>query len=298
MVQQSPRDRGARVGLGALLGAVAGLVGLLPWLTTGGTAPLQNLWATATPPDGMPFVLLPFSQYHVTDIIGLVVVGSAAAGLIGRILRGRLSRAGMIALVGAALLVQLVALGQTTLEINAGLQAGTASAIYLATLVGVTALAVVVGLVAMLLVSLAPRAGAVVGLAVGALALGPWMTGPWIGGGELIPGAGGVLLAVARWLPPMLVGAAIAWAGLRSLGRVLAALVGLLLVWVVPALTTAIQASLGSRALLRDLPGLLDYFLRVLAAAATTPAVALPPLVVCVVVAGLGMLVHRGRRVG
>ncbi|GAB3814617.1 hypothetical protein GCM10028820_10860 [Tessaracoccus terricola] len=275
--------------VGAVTGILAAAVGLLPWLVTGGTAPLQNLWATSTLPDDMPFVLLPFSQYHVTTIIGLVVVGSGVAGLAGRMLRHRLGRGGLAVLVGGLLLAQLLALGQTALEINAGLEAGTSAALYLGTLVAVTALAVVTGAVSLLLVALAPRAGAVVGLSVGALALAPWLTAPWSAIGEPLFDVGGVLGLLARWLPPVLVGAAIAWGGLRTVARVLAAVAGLVLVWIVPALSTAIQASLGSRALLRDVPGAVDYFLRVLVSAATIPAVALPPVAVCVVVAGVGM---------
>lgn len=261
----------------ACLGLLAAVLGLTPWLVTGGTAPLQNLWATSTPPDEMPFVLLPFSQYHVTAIIGMIVVGAAVAGLVGRALRHRFSRGRFAALVVAVLVVQLVALGQTTLEINAGLRAGTEGAVYLGTLVGVTALAILVGLVSLLLVLLAPRGGAVVGLAVGALALGPWLASPWL-------------------LSAVLVGVAIAWAGLGTPGRVCGALVALVLVWIVPPLTTAIQATLGSRALLRDLPGVVDHFLRALVAGASSPAVVAPQLLVCVAVALLGMLLQFLRR--
>lgn len=300
-MDQQGAGRGVRVGLGAGVGIIGALVGLLPWLVTGGTAPLQNLWATSTLPDDMPFVALPFSQYYVTNTIALVVVGSVLVGIAGRCLRHRLSSAGTIALASALVVVQLVAVGQTALEINAGLRMGAASATYLATLVGVSALATVVGLVALLLVAVAPRAGAVVGLAIGALALGPWLTAPWTSIGEPMAELGAELAAAARWVPPVLVGLAIAWGGLKSLGRVVAACIGGLLVWLVPVLVTAIQTALGSRAMLRDLPGVVDHFLRVLASAATTPAVALPPLVVCAVVAGVGLLLHgwaAGRRVG
>lgn len=300
MEEQSPQPSvPAGPGLGFGAGLLAAFVGLLPWLVTGGTAPLQNLWAASTLPGDMPFVLLPFSQYYVTNIIGLLVLGSVLAGIAGRWLRRRTRGAApVVTLVTAVILVQLVALGQTWLEINAGLGSGTASMIYLATMVGVTALAITTGLFALLLVALAPRAGAVVGLAVGAMALGPWLTSPWTGIGEPLEGVGLLLVTAARWLPPVLVGLAIAWGGLRTVGRVVAALLSLGLAWIVPALTTAIQASLGSRAMLRDLPGVVAYFGRILVSSATMPAVVLPPLALCVVVAGVGLLVHRWRRVG
>jgi hypothetical protein len=63
---------------------VAALVGLLPWLITGIRRPLQNLRATSTSPESMPVALLPFSQYALTLIVGLIVTGSAIAGVVAR----------------------------------------------------------------------------------------------------------------------------------------------------------------------------------------------------------------------
>lgn len=281
-----------RVGGGVGLGLLAVLFGLLPWLATGGRAPTQNLWATT--PGQMPFVLLPFSQYHVTSMIGILVVGAVLAGVLGRMLRARLGRWGTVALVATVLVLQLLALAQTALEIHAGLEAGAAARIYLATLVAVAGLAILSGLVAALLVIAPPRAAAVVGVSIGALALGPWLLGPWIGMDQPLQGAVQALGLAARWVPPVAVGVAVARAGLRTAARVVAAALGLVLLWIVPALTKAIQSTLGSRAVLQNLGGAVEHFLRVLVQSATGPiGLLLPPLVVCLAVAAAGMLVHE-----
>jgi hypothetical protein len=68
------------VWLYVLMGVGAAVAGLLPWIITGMRLPLQNLWADegAGLAEPMPFVLLPFSQYFVTLLIGVIAVGSAS----------------------------------------------------------------------------------------------------------------------------------------------------------------------------------------------------------------------------
>ena len=98
----------------------------------------------------------------------------------------------------------------------------------------------------------------------------------------------------------MLVGAAIAWGGIRTAGRIAAAAVSLLLLWIVPALVTGVQSAVGSRALLRSPLDLLDYGWVVFTSALTMPELVLPRIVVAVVVAaagiGLGEVFARRRR--
>ena len=100
-------------------------------------------------------------------------------------------------------------------------------------------------------------------------------------------------------MPAALVGAAIGWAGVRTVGRALAAVVALVLVAVVPALTTAISSSAGSRVLAHDPREMAAYAVEVFAAASSTPVLVLPPLVVALVAAAVvGVLlgpVRRGR---
>jgi len=152
-------------------------------------------------------------------------------------------------------------------------------------------------------VALAPPAGAVIGLSVGALAFGPWLEGLVVPFGSMIASETTPhLLPVMRWAPPVLVGVAIAWAGLRTIGRTAAAAVALALVWIVPALTTGISNAAGSRVLARYPTEMIRYAVEVFTAALTTPALVLPPILTAVIVAAAGILsqraLHRRSRPG
>lgn len=290
---QAPGGRGVRprllpVWACVLCGVGAALAGLLPWIVTGARLPLQNLWATATAPGDMPLVLLPFSQYALTGIIGLLVVGSAAGGLVARSLRARVPRRGRLAVFSGLLVFQIIAIAQTAVTVRAGLQPGSTSAVYLALLVGVAVLSVAVGAGTFWLIAAAPRGGALVGLGVGALALGPWLTTLVAPLGSAPSDAVYVIQPVLRWVPPLAAGAAIAWAGLRTAGRVVAALGVLALVWIVPGLQSAIGAGAGMRVLAGHPGEMLDYGLAVLGAAVTTPQLVLPALGAAIAAAVIG----------
>jgi hypothetical protein len=292
--QDEAPGRQAPPGLCFLIGVGAAVVGLLPWLVTGLRLPLQNLWATESTPEQMPLVLLPFSQYALTLIIGLVVTGAALAGLIVRAARPRLPQRGVGAVVVGVLVVHVVAMLQTASTVRAGLAARPESTLYLAVLVAVTGLSVLVGVLALGLIALGPRGAAVVGMSIGTLAFAPWLSSLIIPFGSINSSPATLrVLAVARWVPAVLIGAAIAWSGLRTGLRVAAAGVALLLLWVVPALTTAISSSAGSRVLAHDPREMAQYATEVFRAALTLPGLVLPPLVLAVVVALLGIFGHR-----
>lgn len=280
-----------------LVGMVLAATGLLPWLITGLRLPLQNPWATETRPEQMPRVLLPFNQYAVVLIIAVLVTGAAAAGLCARALQQRLGRRGVWAVSGGVLLVQLAAVLQTATVVEGGLSERRASTLYLAGLVAVALLSVLVGVLALGLIAAAPPAGAVIGLSTGALAFGPWLAGLVVPFGCLVTfERTPQLLAVLRWAPPVLVGATVAWAGLGTIGRIAAAGVGLVLVWVVPALTTGLSNAVGSRVLARYPAEMTQYAVEVFAAALTTPALVLPPILTTVIVAAAGIAGHRTLR--
>jgi hypothetical protein len=287
-----------------LTGVAAAFVGLLPWLVTGLRLPVQNLWATDTTPVLMPRALLPFSQYEITLIIGVLVVGSVVAGLLARVVSRRLPRHGGLVVAVGVLLVQLVSLVQTAVTVRAGLRDGREPAVYLGALVGVSTLAVLVGALALGLVARAPRGGAVVGLSVGALALAPWLSGSSTQFDTATTTAAAPALVfffgLLRWVPAVLVGVAIGWGGVRTVGRVLAAGTGLVLLWLVPALTTAISSAAGTRVLAHDQREMALYAGEVFVAASTTPALVLPPLGVALAVAvavgtAVGLLRRRPR---
>lgn len=201
------------------IGVAAAVVALLPWLVTGVRLPLQNLWAVQTLPEDMPIALLPFSQYAVVQIFSLLVVGYGAAGIVVRALRTRLPRRAVLTVGAGALSVHLVATVQATRAVASGLAERTASMVYLVALLAVVAAAVLTGLLVLRLITAPPRAGAVIGLSLVALVAGPWLADLLMPLGTA-PGEvrSSVLNLVVRWVPAVLVGAAIAWGGQRTPG--------------------------------------------------------------------------------
>lgn len=271
---------------GIAAGALAAVVGLLPWLITGGRLPLQNLWATDTVQ--MPLALLPFSQYSLTLIVAVVVVGSALAGLAVR-LGGRRGIGPLGAALGAVA-VQLVALVQSAVTVAGGLREGTASDVYLTALVGGTAGSIVVGAVVLLLIARAPAPGATVGAALAAVTTGSWITtlvAPVAAGGS---GADLTLLDALQWLPGTIAGLALALCGLTSVGRVLAWVASLAILWVVPTLFTAVSSAAGTRSLAPYPLEMLDYGSQVFRTALLLPAVSLRTPVIALAVGAVGFV--------
>lgn len=271
------------------LGIVAAMVGLLPWWVGGARLPLQDLWEGAVRPGSMPITLLPFSQYVVILVFSLLIVGAAAAGIGGRILRVR--GWGVVLLMTGVLLVQITATAQTTLVVRDGLQERLESTLYLFGLLAGTSLSILVGIVVTLLIARAPRAGALIGLTIGAIGMASWtgalMDPTGIGAGPLA-----AALVIVPWIAPALTGIAVAWTGVNTAGRVIAALLALILIWVAPAVTTAVASALGNRVMIRSGGDLVDYGIGVFQLALLTPELALRPVIATVVVAALGLVVR------
>lgn len=265
--------------LAVIVGVVASFIGLMPWLVTGTRLPVQNLWAVPTVPDEMPLVLLPYSQYTVMLIVSLLIVGASLAGLAARTLGPRTTcrSAGFTAL--GVLLVHTAAIAQTTVAVALGLQQSNQAAQYLALLTAVAIVSSVAGVGILLLIARAPVPGAAIGLSVTAVLLAVWL-------GSLTSG-NAVLFTAAQWMPAVLVGLIIAWGGLRSVGRVAGALASLLVLWVGPALVTAISSAAGTQALAHSPEELLEHGVRVFLSL-LDPEFSLAPLITAVSIGVVG----------
>lgn len=292
----TPPARTLSAWLFAVIGVAAALVGLLPWLITGMRLPLQNLWASETMPGDMPLVLLPFSQYAIVLIAALLITGGAVAGIVGRATRARQSRGAFLALLLGVILVHVISIVQTARVVASGLQDRGEATIYLVLLTTVAVLGALMGMLVLVLIARAPRAGALIGLTLAALALDPWLGGLLAPLGSMPNDFVLDVLGLLRWVAPILVGIAIAWCGVGSAGRIAAAVGSLALLWIAPATLTAVTSAAGSRVLARDLPGMLEYGLSVFEMALFEPSLALPPLVVAVVVATLGLVIRAASR--
>jgi len=282
------------------------VVGLLPWIVTGMRLPLQNLWSSSTTdPADMPVALLPFSQYSVVLIAGLVLVGGAVGGLVGRRLRPRLGRAGVVAAALGLLGVHLVALVETAVVTGAGLSTdrsvGTSSSlsaaqVYLAALVVGTIGAIAVALVLFLVLVRVPGPGLVVACAVVALAFGVWVNA-FVDPGTRIGDEGtAAVLAVTRWVPAVVLGVAIAVVGIRTAGRVVAAVVSLLVLWTGTAAITAVATAFGSRVYLPYPVDLATFGLQVFGAAIGPAGAGLWNALAAAVIGIAGALVLGARR--
>ena len=125
-------------------------------------------------------------------------------------------------------------------------------------------------------------------LSIAAVASTSWFSGLVVPFGTIPSVDVTPLLGLVRWVPPILVGAAIAWGGITSVGRIVAAGVGLLALWIGPALITAISNAAARKELQtsRDSDPGADVF----GMALTMPGLALPPIIVAVTVAAVGLV--------
>jgi len=287
------------------LGAAAAVLSLLPWLVTGMRLPLQNLWAVQTAPGDMPVSLLPLSQYDLVQVLGLLALGPAAAGLVLRVLR-HLPRVevrprAVLGAVQGVLVVHAVVAVQSLGVVAGGLTHRTASQAYLAVMMAVVVTGVLLGLAALALLAVRARAALVLGTGVVALLVGRWVYA--LAAPVGLPGQDhlyGLAAWCGLWLPPALVGAAVGWAGVRTVGRVAAAAVVVLALWVVPPVVTAVEFVAGYRVAMRYPAELAAAGTQVLQAALGDPVRIGAQLVVVaaaagVVAAGMAIVAHRAR---
>lgn len=279
------------------VGAVSAIVGLLPWLVTGMRLPVQNLWAVDVSAAEMPLTLLPFSQYTITLLVAVMVTGSAIAGGVARATRSRQHRFELVALVVGVQIVQVGATVQTAVTVATGLVDNTAANVYLYGLTAGTIAANLVGLLVLLLVARAPAPGAVIAVSLAAVAMGPWLAGliarPFTFTATETAMA---LLSAARWVPAVIVGLAVARCGLTTIGRVAAAVVGFLALWIGPAVFTAVSAAAGSRVLAARPAEMVDYGAQVFVNALGVQGGSASLLIPAVGVMVLGLIVGRGVR--
>ena len=113
------------------VGIASALIGLLPWLVRGMHLPLQAYWATPASAESMPITLLPFSYYAVIVIFGVLVMGSAVAGVSTRATRNLQRRGGPFWIALGMLAVQVFAVVQTSLTVLDGMEVRALSWLYL-----------------------------------------------------------------------------------------------------------------------------------------------------------------------
>lgn len=265
------------------MGIASVLVALMPWLLTGLRMPLQRLWAPGALPAESPAMLLPLNQYYLMTLAGLVLTAGAISGLVARgAPPEKRRRSGDLSALGV-----LLALGGCAVQSAAAFSgmrsddgSGRALVLFLVWVLVSSAGAVVV----LLLLARSTRAGACVAAAIAAPAAGVWLSA--LSSPDVVISTAVVSSGDLRWAPAVLVGLALAWCGLRTRGRISAWVMSMVLLWVVPALLTAISAAAayrgGTEGFARTGAALdvLGYSLR--------PELAFPPVVLAGVVGLVG----------
>ncbi|MFS0911256.1 hypothetical protein AB3M89_05650 [Microbacterium sp. 179-I 3D2 NHS] len=285
----TPPSRDRRTSL--LIGVGGGILGLLPWVVGGGILPLQNLWASPTMPDDMPFVLLPLSQYSATLLFSLVLLGGVFAGVTVRVVARRRELPVRPASLGVAI-VHLIAVvqGFAVLAIGHGLGIGgdSRAVLYVAGMLGGTIVAAALAQLGLWMTSRSSVAVAALGVALAAVPFASWVARWFIAfTGEVFPPP--FLPTLVNVLPALIVGAALVWCGARPARRIIVWIVSLLALWVMPALFTAIQAGLGMRVLQGDLVEMAKVSAQVFPMALVE--VWMPPLI-ALAIAVIGTLVR------
>ncbi|MGO4592556.1 hypothetical protein AB4Z18_01915 [Leifsonia sp. 2TAF2] len=266
----SAHGRAESLVMGGALGFASGIIGLLPWLLKGGRLPLQNLWQTETPPDAMPFAMLPVSQYSATTLLVLLLVGGVLAGGVTRLLRGT-GRVEAWSVSAGLLLLQLAALLQAFLVIADGLGIGrpgvdSRAELYFGGMLAGTIVSVLLAQGLFWLVSRRAVGPAALGLVLAAVPVTSWIVGAIT---ALVDpyGAALALGSVFRWLPAVIVGAVLGWCGVMPLRRLGVWVAGLAALWVTPALFTAVSSALGMRVLDGDLREMAQIAVKIFPAA-------------------------------
>ncbi|WP_407317575.1 hypothetical protein UQW22_13535 [Isoptericola halotolerans] len=249
---------------GFLLGVGAAVVGLIPWVLTGMVLPLQNLWGSATLPEDMPVALLPFSQYFLMPMFGILVLPGAALGVVLR--RGartrQAARRSTLAATAGLVVVQGGAAAQTIAVVAGGLRPGAESFVYLAAISA--AILAFLGTSVSVCRELASGSvpTATIAAALGALGAGYWWDAflsvhpAWML--DLPAATVRLIFLGGALLPAVLTGVALAWCGWAPRRRLGAWAAAVLVLWVGGAAFQALVASVSSRALLGDPQAMVD----------------------------------------
>lgn len=282
-----------------LVGVGAATAGLLPWLATGIRLPLQNLWAAPTLSHDMPVALLPFNQYTVLSLFGMLVLPGALVGLTVRRWPGRRPRRSLLLAAAGLTAVQVGAVVQTLVTVAPGLRPGTASQVYLAAItaaiIGSVCLSVAVGY----LIALGSASAVTPAAVVGSIATGYWFRAIFDVGDLGLPSF--TVLAIhyaGLYGPAILTGLALAWCGWTPPRRLLTWAAALLVLWAGTAVLETILSVVSTRVELGDPRAMIENGRRrligALAGGWRSPAVA---VAFAAVVAGAsGSVAHRARR--
>ncbi|UFU03061.1 hypothetical protein LQF12_00160 [Ruania suaedae] len=285
--QRAPRSRERLLPLWvyAPAGLVTVVIGLLPWLRSGPRLPLQNLWAARTAPEQMPLALLPLNQYYLVPLLGMLVTAGLLSGLLARLEpRQRRRRSTLLTAVG--MFAGFLAVGVPSgLVLAGGLEESARATVYLAGVLTWTILSAFAAVLVLGLVGRGRRGAVAIAMSLAAAPVGAWAQ--YLFAADPSTAAPGLVETVGslRWLPAVLVGLALAWCGIRLSAKIAAWVLSLVVLWVMPAVLTAISYVAGYRN--AEVGERIGSGLDVLAAA-MAPGTAGPPVLVALAIGVVG----------
>lgn len=271
-----------------VVGIAASVVLLFPSWVGGGRLPLQNLWHEQTMPDDMPFSLLPLSQYYALSIFVMLQLGGVVAGFVVRALRARAWPAAL-----GVLLVHVIVTAQSFSVLANGLgladrSAGSREMLYFGGMLGGVLAGMLLAQVGCWMASRRTVPLPALAVALSAVPVRSWI-GFMIASFNPITGYPQEVGMVLRWVPAVIVAAGLIWCGVRPLSRVVVWVVGLLALWVLPAVFTALSNALGMRVLDGDLREMAEVAAQIFPVAL---GVEMWPVMVALVIAVVGTVVR------
>lgn len=258
-----PRTRSVVAAVGVGIGAA--VVGLSPWLVTGMRLPLQNLGDDQSLPYDLPIALLPFNQYYLLAVFGMLTL---PGGIVGVVLRHRLhggwrrhSVGPILCGVLGILAVQLTATVQTMMVVAPVLRDGWESRVYLTAIGAALVVAVLLGVVIALLIARGSHGPAAIAAAVAALALGCWISAfPDVA--LRLPQFVELARVLATAVPAVATGIALIWCGWRPTRRLGGWVGALFVLWAGGAVLQGLYATVSNRAFLGDFGAMTEAGLR------------------------------------
>ncbi|MBG6239714.1 hypothetical protein IWX78_002704 [Mycetocola sp. CAN_C7] len=283
--------------VGLAIGFVSAALPIAPWLATGATLPLQNLWQTSVLPEDMPFSLLPVNQYYAIRIAVILVVGGALAGLTIRFVRWAAGVPSWSASAGL-LLAHGIAIIQSFVAVADGLgiaetQSDPRPLLYFGGMLSGTVVAALLAQGVFWLASRRAVGPVTLALTLSAVPFASWI----VDAVTMLSAPAGPSLeisSISRWLPAIIVGAALGWCGVRPLHRLGIWLISLAALWITPALFTSLWNALGMRILDGDLRAMKEVATQIFPLALSIGA--LPVLLALVlggIISGAQVTIHR-----
>lgn len=255
--------KGIHPAWGILVGPLAVGLGLLPWLLTGARLPLQNLWVGG---GQEAFSFLPLSQYSLTAVVAFSVVPGLFAALAWGLLwgsspGGKSARQAISVFMG---IVQIIVALQSISVLASGHDvggAGTRAGYATFYVTALTAWTVACAVLGQLVFWLAARTAAwprAVGLILTVLPLRWWFLS-WMGFLPLAEFSQSPWLQwLSRWMPALVLGAALGFIGWRPARLLWAWVAGAVLVWFGEAAAFALAYVAGTRSMLYNPRGAAD----------------------------------------